>query len=62
LRGPLKRVFAALPFKGLLVFLAFFIGRLGFLDGRAGFHYAIAKSFYYWQIDVKQMELKKARR
>jgi glycosyltransferase involved in cell wall biosynthesis len=57
MRGLLKRAFAALPFQGTLAFLAFYVGRLGFLDGRAGYHYALGKAFYYWQIRVKQLEL-----
>ena len=56
-RGILKRLFAVLPFKGAMAFLAFYVGRLGFLDGRAGLHYALAKGFYYWQIRVKELEL-----
>jgi glycosyltransferase involved in cell wall biosynthesis len=55
-RGVLKRAFAVLPFKGTLAFLAFYIGRFGFLDGRAGYHYAVAKANYYWQIRVKELE------
>jgi hypothetical protein len=50
------------PFKGTLAFLAFYVGRLGFLDGRAGFHYAVAKASYYWQIRVKQIEIERAER
>jgi glycosyltransferase involved in cell wall biosynthesis len=57
LRGFQKRVFNALPLRGVLAFLVFYIGRFGFLDGRAGFHYAVAKAFYYWQIRVKELEL-----
>lgn len=52
-----KRAFAALPFRGLVFFLYSYVFRLGFLDGRAGYHYAIAKSFYYWQVGVKTREL-----
>jgi glycosyltransferase involved in cell wall biosynthesis len=62
IRGRLKRVFGVLPFKGTLAFLAFYVGRLGFLDGRAGFHYAVAKASYYWQIRVKQIEIERAER
>jgi glycosyltransferase involved in cell wall biosynthesis len=62
MRGLLKRAFGALPFKGTFAFLAFYIGRLGFLDGRAGFHYAVAKASYYWQIRVKQLEIERAKR
>jgi glycosyltransferase involved in cell wall biosynthesis len=61
-RGLQKRIFNALPFKGPLAFVAFYFGRLGFLDGRAGYHYALAKAFYYWQIRVKQLELEEVSR
>jgi hypothetical protein len=57
-RRPLKRTFAALPFKGPVFFLYSYLIRLGFLDGRAGYDYAIAKAFYYWQVRVKTRELK----
>ncbi len=56
-RRLLKRTFAALPFKGIVFFLYSYVFRLGFLDGRAGYHYAVAKSFYYWQVGVKTREL-----
>ena len=56
IRGLLKRLFNAMPFKGPVAFLAFYVGRLGFLDGRAGYHYAVGKAFYYWQIRVKELE------
>lgn len=53
----MKKVFNILPFKGAVSFIYAYIFRLGFLDGKAGFHYALAKSFYYWQIGIKQSEL-----
>jgi glycosyltransferase involved in cell wall biosynthesis len=62
IRGFVKRAFARVPFQGTIAFLAFYIGRLGFLDGRAGFHYAVAKASYYWQIRVKQLEIEQTER
>jgi glycosyltransferase involved in cell wall biosynthesis len=56
-RGLLKRTFARLPGKGLASFVYGYVLRLGFLDGRAGFHYALARAFYYWQVGLKQREL-----
>ena len=37
--------------------------RLGFLDGKAGFDYAVARAMYYWQIRIriKTEEIRKAR-
>ena len=52
-----KAMFNALPFKPLAFFVHSYIVRRGFLDGRAGYHYALAKAFYYWQIRVKELEL-----
>jgi len=55
-RRALKAIFARMPVKGLVAFLHSFVLRGGFLDGRAGFHYAIARGFYYWQIGIKSRE------
>jgi glycosyltransferase involved in cell wall biosynthesis len=52
-----KELFNALPFKPLAFFVHSYLMRGGFLDGRAGYHYALAKAFYYWQIRVKELEL-----
>lgn len=55
------RVFDSVPFKSVAFFLYAYVVRAGFLDGRAGFDYAIALSMYYWQIGVKVRELKRDR-
>lgn len=52
------RVFDSVPFKPLLFFGYAYVGRAGFLDGRAGFDYATALATYYWQIGVKTRELR----
>jgi glycosyltransferase involved in cell wall biosynthesis len=57
-RRLLKGVFARLPMRGLASFVWFYVFRLGFLDRRPGFHYALAKAFYYWQVGVKVRELR----
>ncbi|HYD71422.1 glycosyltransferase family 2 protein [Azospirillum sp.] len=57
-RRRLKRVLAALPLRPLAVFLHGYVLRLGFLDGAAGFHHALARAFYHWQIDVKVRALR----
>ena len=46
-KPPLARLFYALPLKPISFFLYSFVIRLGFLDGHAGFQYAVAKSWYY---------------
>jgi glycosyltransferase involved in cell wall biosynthesis len=53
----LKKIFNKLPFRGLLAFLNSFLFKMGFLDGSAGFHFAMARAFYYWQINIKLKEL-----
>lgn len=55
-RRALKAIFARMPVKGLVAFVHSFVLRGGFLDGRAGFHYAVARAFYYWQIGIKSRE------
>ena len=55
-RSWLKRVFARTPFRPLGIFLYSYVLAGGVLDGRAGFHYAVARSFYYWQIGLKMRE------
>jgi len=55
-RGMMKRVFDRLPGKPLLVFLYSFVFKAGALDGSSGFHYAISKAVYYWQIGIKIRE------
>lgn len=60
-RRALKALFARLPAKGLVAFLHSFVAKAGFLDGRAGFHYAVARGLYYWQIGLKTREAKAKR-
>ena len=59
-RRALKRTFAHMPLKGTTSFLYGYVLRLGFLDGRAGFQFAVAKAFYYWQVELKLRELRGA--
>lgn len=50
------RVFHRAPLKPLLSFAYSYVYRRGFLDGRAGLDYALAMSFYRWQIGLKTRE------
>lgn len=52
------RFFSYIPFKPILFFAYSWILKSGWRDGRAGFNYAISLAFYYWQISVKQQELR----
>jgi glycosyltransferase involved in cell wall biosynthesis len=54
----LRKVWVWLPFKPTLRFILFYIIRLGFLDGKAGYVYARLISQYEYQIGVKLYELK----
>jgi glycosyltransferase involved in cell wall biosynthesis len=54
----LKKVWVRLPFKPLLRFILFYIIRLGFLDGKAGYIYGRLLSQYEYQIGVKLYELR----
>jgi len=55
-RSRLKRTFAKAPFRPLAIFVYSYVLAGGFLDGRAGFHYAVSRGFYYWQIGLKLQE------
>jgi glycosyltransferase involved in cell wall biosynthesis len=57
-RARLKRLFDRLPGKALAAFLHSYVLRLGVLDGAAGFHFALLRGFYYWQIGLKIRRLK----
>jgi len=53
----LKRLAVRLPFKPLLRFLYMYFFRLGILDGRQGFIYAVFLAYYEFLIGVKQWEM-----
>lgn len=55
----LKKLWVRLPFKPTLRFILFYIIRLGFLDGKAGYIYGRLLSQYEYQIGVKLYELQK---
>jgi glycosyltransferase involved in cell wall biosynthesis len=55
----LKKLWVRLPFKPLLRFILFYIIRLGFLDGKAGYIYGRLLSQYEYQIGVKLYELRR---
>lgn len=51
------KVWARVPFKPLIFFAYAYLAKQGFRDGTAGLHYALANSFYYWQISLKTSQL-----
>lgn len=46
----LKRAFRGMPFRGFVAFVHSYIFKLGFLDGRAGFDFAISRMRYYQMV------------
>ena len=61
-RRALKDLSYRLPFRPLLRFLYVYVGCLGFLDGRAGFDYAVLLSFYEYMIGLKRRECRRRNR
>ena len=57
-RRALKQASARMPFRPLLRFLYVYIAKAGFLDGRAGLHYAALMASYQHLIDLNQSELR----
>jgi glycosyltransferase involved in cell wall biosynthesis len=54
-----KELFYRLPGRPLIKFLLLYFCRRGFLDGRAGFTYAMLQSFYEYMIVLKSRELRR---
>jgi len=52
-----KELYYRLPFRPLVMFLLLYLVKRGFLDGRAGFTYAMLRSFYEYFIVLKTREL-----
>jgi hypothetical protein len=52
-----KELFYRMPARPFLKFLLLYVGKRGFLDGRAGFTYAMLQSFYEYMIVLKSQEL-----
>ena len=55
----LKKVWVRLPMRPLLRFILFYVLRLGFLDGRAGYIYGRLLSQYEYHISIKLYELRR---
>lgn len=51
-----KELFYRLPFRPLVKFLLLYAGKRGFMDGRAGFTYAVLQSIYEYMIVLKVRE------
>lgn len=55
-----KELFYRLPLRPLVKFALLYLGRGGFLDGRAGLTYAVLQSIYEYMIQLKVAELSRA--
>lgn len=55
-RKTIKSLVYRLPGRPVLMFLALYVARCGFLDGKAGFTFCVLRSFYEFMIDCKTLE------
>ena len=51
-----------MPFRPLLTFCFLYFVKLGFLDGKAGFHFSMMRSFYEYMINLKMIEAERKSR
>jgi glycosyltransferase involved in cell wall biosynthesis len=51
-----KELYYRLPFRPLLMFLLLYVGKRGFLDGRAGLTYGLLRAMYEYMIVLKVRE------
>ena len=56
-RRALKNLSFRLPWRPLVKFLYMYMGKHGWLDGRAGFAYCVLQAFYEYMIVLKMREL-----
>ncbi len=61
-RRQLKLLGQAIPMKPAARFVYVYFAKLGFLDGRAGFRYALLMATYQWAIDLNVIELRQKNR
>jgi glycosyltransferase involved in cell wall biosynthesis len=57
-----KELFYRVPWRPVVKFLILYIGKRGFLDGRAGLSYAILSAIYEYMIVVKVREMNMSNR
>lgn len=56
-RSQQKELFYRMPVRPFLKFLILYVGKFGFLDGKAGFEYVMLQSFYEYMIVLKTKEI-----
>jgi len=54
----LKNLFLSMPGKPFAYFMYSYVLRAGFLDGRPGFIYNALKAIYWYEVGVKEYELR----
>ncbi|WP_237717178.1 hypothetical protein [Cupriavidus basilensis] len=59
-RAHQKELFFRLPMRPLVKFAILYLGKRGFLDGRAGLTYAVLQSIYEYFIVIKTRELEQS--
>ena len=57
-RRLMKEMYYRMPARPLIKFLYMYVGKLGFMDGSAGFSYSLLIAFYEYWIVLKVEELK----
>ena len=55
-RKAFKALAYRMPFRPLLTFCFLYFFKLGFLDGKAGFHFSIMRSIYEYMVSLKMRE------
>jgi glycosyltransferase involved in cell wall biosynthesis len=55
-----KELFYRIPCRPVFKFLLLYVGKRGFLDGRAGLQYALLQSIYEYMIVLKVQELERS--
>lgn len=58
-RQVIKKLAMVLPGRPIVVFVYWYLFRLGFLEGRAGFTHCVLRAFYEYMIDLKVDELQR---
>lgn len=56
-----KELYYRLPFRPVIMFIAMYVLRFGFLDGRAGFSYSLLRAIYEYFIVLKVREIRNNR-
>jgi len=56
-RKALKEAFYRLPARPIIKFVYYYLIRRGFLDGKAGFTYAVLQAIYEYLIQLKVLEI-----